>query len=234
MNSNTKLLIIIPTYNEVENIRSLLKQIKKVQKNISLFFIDDSSSDGTTQIIEEYKKYFSITIFHREKKLGLASAYIDGLKQGLKRKYDYFLQMDADLSHDPKYIPAMLEKINFCDFVVASRYVTGGGIIGCSWMRKFLSSSGNLYARIILKSKLKDLTGGFNMWRRKTLEMIDLNTIVSKGYAFQIEMKTKALAKNLKFYELPIVFVGRIAGKSKMNKEIIFEALKNVYKLSKQ
>lgn len=234
METSFNLLIIIPTYNEVQNIKPLLEKIKKIQKKFHLLFVDDNSSDGTRQAIMQYKKDLSLSIIHRKKKMGLASAYIEGLQQGLKKNYQYFLQMDADMSHNPKYIPAMLEKIQNFDFVIGSRYVVGGGVSGWSWNRKIISYGGNLYARIILKSKIKDLTGGFNMWRKKTLEKIDLNSIFSKGYVFQIEMKTKALAQNMCYYELPIIFTDRITGKSKIDKQIIFEAFKNVYKLPKQ
>ena len=228
---NQKLLIIIPTYNEAVNIPILFDKLHQFCQNANLLFVDDNSDDGTIEKIREHSKNFKIKIIQRAKKMGLGSAYIDGIKFGLKGNYDFFLQMDADLSHDPKYIPQFLAKIQDFDFMIGSRYVKGGGIKGWTWARKFISYGGNLYARIVLGSKINDLTGGFNIWSRKTLEAINLDNRFSEGYVFQIEMKIRAVLLNCKFYELPIIFTNRISGNSKMCKKIVFEAIKNVWKI---
>ena len=180
------------------------------------------------------KKNFegSVQIFTRKKKTGLGSAYIKGMELGLQGKYKFFLQMDADLSHQPRFIPKMLEKISNYDLIIGSRYIPNGGIENWSRIRKGISYCGNLYARIILRSKIKDLTGGFNLWRRKVLEKINFMEIISEGYTFQIELKTKALLMNFNFCEVPIIFPDRVAGKSKLDKKIVLEAIKNVWKIS--
>ena len=168
-------------------------------------------------------------ILQRPAKLGLGSAYIDGFKLCLQKSFQYFLQLDADLSHSPDYIPKMLAKMEDFDFVVASRYVKGGGVTGWPLRRKIISYGGNLYAKIILKSPLNDLTGGFNLWSRKVLESIITDKKFSEGYAFQIELKTKAIKAGYNFYEFPITFTDRIKGSSKMSKKIILEAIKKVW-----
>lgn len=227
------LVIIIPVFNEVSNIKFLFEAINKSYPTANLLFINDNSTDGTLKEIENNAKLIKgkIDIINRPGKMGLGSAYIDGFKDSLKKNYQFFLQMDADLSHNPNYIPAMIEKLNEADFVLGSRYVKNGGVLNWSWHRKLISFMGNFYAKTILQSKINDLTGGFNLWSRKVLEKIDLTKITSEGYCFQIELKNTATKAGFKFFEFPIVFPDRKRGKSKMNKKIVFEALMKVWSL---
>ena len=226
-----KMIIIIPVFNEGSNIQILLGTLSKKVPHANLLFVDDNSKDDTVKQIKTYSKKMKgkVNILKRSKKLGLGSAYVSAFKASLKKNYDFFLQMDADLSHNPMYIPEMLQMLTQYDFVIGSRYIKGGGVFGWSWIRKFISFGGNLYARIILMSKIKDLTGGFNLWTRKVLESIDLERKFADGYAFQIELKIRAFKAGFKFYEHPILFLDRVRGISKMDKKIVWEALKKVW-----
>ncbi len=226
-----KLIIIIPVFNEGSNIQILLETLAKHVPHANLLFVDDNSKDDTVKQIKTYSKKIkgTVDILKRSKKLGLGSAYISAFKASLKKNYDFFLQMDADLSHNPMYIPTMFQMLSHYDFVIGSRYTKGGGIFGWSWIRKFISYGGNLYARIILMSKIKDLTGGFNLWNRAVLESIDLEKSFADGYVFQIELKTKAFKAGFKFHEYPILFLDRVRGISKMDKKIVWEALKKIW-----
>jgi dolichol-phosphate mannosyltransferase len=227
-----KLLIIIPTYNEIENITSLITSLFNFTHEAHVLIIDDSSPDGTADAVKvlqnEYKNRLFLLL--REGKKGLATAYIDGFSWGIERRYDYFLQMDADFSHDPKYIITMLENIEKYDFVIGSRNA-GGGVEGWPFWRHILSKGGSFYSRFILGCPIKDLTGGFNMWRKETIEGIKYTTIISKGYSFQIEMKYRVYKKGYKYIEIPIIFKDRAFGESKMSKKIFFEALINIWKI---
>ena len=228
-----KKLIVIPTYNEAENICELIEEIHKVVKDAHVLVVDDHSPDGTGALVENFakdKEY--LFVIHRVGKLGLGTAYIAGFLWGLKKDYDVFLSMDADFSHQPSYLPALFEKMKNNDVVIGSRYVKGGGIKNWSLDRRFLSWGGNLYARILLLTKLRDLTGGFNCYSRQFLERICLEKVVSKGYCFQIEMKFRHLLLGCKIKEVPIVFWDRKKGVTKMNKSIFWEAVFNVIKLS--
>ncbi len=226
-----KMIIIIPVFNEGSNIQILLGTLSKKVPHANLLFVDDNSKDDTVKQIKTYSKKMKgkVNILKRSKKLGLGSAYVSAFKASLKKNYDFFLQMDADLSHNPMYIPEMLQMLTQYDFVIGSRYIKGGGVFGWSWIRKFISFGGNLYARAILMSKIKDLTGGFNLWTRKVLESIDLERKFADGYAFQIELKIRAFKAGFKFYEHPILFLDRVRGISKMDKKIVWEALKKVW-----
>lgn len=167
----------------------------------------------------------------RQGKLGLASAYIDGYKWGLARDYDAFIGMDADFSHDPSYLPTILEGLERYDIVIGSRNVGGGRVEGWAWYRVFLSKGGSLYARTILGCPIRDLTGGYNGWTRKALETIGLDSIISTGYSFLLEMKHRAYRKGVSFKEFPIVFKDRMRGASKMSMAIFFESLTIVWKI---
>lgn len=233
-----KLLIAVPTYNEKENLDDLVNQIytnvKSLPVETTVLFIDDNSPDGTGKMEDDYaKKYsvapFIIKVLHREKKLGLATAYTNAFTNSLKEDYDYFLSMDADLSHNPKYLPEFLEFIKTNDLVIASRNVKGGAVEDWSLLRKFISKFGSLYSRIILGVKINDFTGGYNMYTRKALETIDLKSIKSEGYSFQIEIKYKAAKKGLKIKEFPILFQNRKRGKAKMSFKIFIEAFLRVW-----
>ncbi|MCD6093955.1 MAG: polyprenol monophosphomannose synthase [Candidatus Omnitrophica bacterium] len=238
-----KSLIIIPTYNERENIQSLIEDIWELKKGFHILIIDDNSPDGTGEILEKLRiKYqkSKIEVIHRRKKIGLGTAYIQGFRWALSRDFEYIFTMDADLSHNPKYLPLFLEKMaDGYDVVVGSRYIkTGGreekGVVNWPIYRLLLSRAANLYTRIITRLPLADSTGGFNCYRRKVLESIDLDRISSDGYAFQIEMKFKTWKKGFRLREIPIIFVGRRFGQSKISRKIIWKAIFLVWKLRTQ
>ncbi len=222
-------IIIIPTFNEEENIEKIILEIKKL--DCALLVVDDNSKDNTQAIIEKYADNQNIFLLKREGKLGLASAYIDGFKFAIEKGFDCFIQMDADFSHNPKYLPTMFEKLKENDVVIASRNIKGGGVLGWSFLRNFISKGGSMYSRLVLNCPIKDLTGGFNAWKKDVLDCIGLENIISKGYSFQIEMKYRAFKKDFKIVEFPIVFEDRKFGKSKMSKSIFFEAMLNILKL---
>lgn len=231
----TKYLIIIPTYNEKENIERLINSIFKETKclSVNILIIDDNSPDGTAEIVKKISKKYNNNLFliKRKKKLGLGSAYLTGFKWGLKNNYDILVEMDADFSHNPIYLPKMIALVKKNDFIVGSRYVKNGEIKNWGILRKFISFGGSLYSRIILGVPIKDLTGGFNVWNKRVLENINLDNIISEGYSFQIELKYRAFQNGFKMFEYPIIFENRFKGKSKMSKKIFFEAIINVLKL---
>lgn len=228
-----KLLTVIPTYNECENIEAIIEKIfSVVDKNISILVVDDSSPDNTAFIVEKLrKKYPNLYLMIRAQKAGLATAYTEGFKWGIDNGYDTFLEMDADFSHNPEYIPEMIEKIKYYDVVIGSRIIKGGGSENRTIFRDILTRAGSLYSSFILNCPIKDLTGGFNMWTLEALEKINLCNIISYGYCFQIEMKYKAFKKGCKIIEVPIIFCDRKAGKSKMSMKIFLEALINIFKI---
>ena len=227
-----KPIIIIPTYNEADNIKRLISYINEVLNNVeySILIVDDNSSDKTVEEVQSLN-FNNIHILKRAGKLGLASAYIDGIKYSIELGFDTFIQMDADFSHNPKYLPEMIEKLKNYDLVIGSRNIKGGKVEGWSFLRNFISKGGSLYSRIILRCPIHDLTGGFNGWKLDLINKINLDSIISKGYSFQIEMKYKAFLSKAKIIEIPIIFVDRKFGKSKMSKTIFFEALLNIIKL---
>jgi len=230
-----KILIIIPTYNERENIKTLVKKIFKHTKslNVNILIVDDNSPDGTGMVAKELTKKYKNKVFliQQANKRGLGTAYIKGFIWGLKKNYDSFIEMDADFSHNPKYLPQMIKLSYEYDFIIGSRYIKGGGINGWTKKRKLLSRFGSLYAKIILCTSINDLTGGYNLWNRNVLEAIDIQNIFSEGYSFQIEMKYRAYKKKFKFLEFPIIFEDRAYGISKMSKKIMIEAIIAVWKL---
>lgn len=220
-----RLLIIIPTYNEVHNIKKLIDEIRKYISTCGLLIVDDNSPDGTANIVKEMQRHDkNIYLIQRSGKLGLASAMITGFKWGLNSGYEYLCEMDGDLSHNPKYLTKFIEKINEYDFVIGSRNVQGGGVLNWPLRRRILSKLGSFYARIILSAPIYDFTAGFNMWRKQVLEDINLDTIKAEGYGFLIELKYKAYKKRFTFTEVPIIFEDRVGGVSKISKIIIFEA----------
>jgi dolichol-phosphate mannosyltransferase len=221
-----KLLVVIPTYNEVLNIEKLIKKIRKCVGNCGVLIVDDNSPDGTAKVVKEMQADDkNIHLIEREAKLGLATAMKRGFDWGLRQGYEYLCEMDADLSHHPKYLKIFIEKIRKFDFVVGSRYVEGGGVLNWPLRRRILSKLGSLYARLILAAPIHDFTGGYNMWRRQVLETLDLESIKSEGYGFLIEMKHKAFKKGFSSIEIPIVFEDRTRGVSKISKKIILEAI---------
>ena len=228
-------LIIIPTYNESENIEVIINKILQLKDLNHILVVDDNSPDGTSTVVSELKKKHTNRIFLiiRDQKLGLGSAYIEGFKWALKKEYAYIFEMDADLSHNPNELINLKDLLidkNY-DVAIGSRYLEGISVVNWPLSRIFLSYFANLYVRIITGMKVKDATSGFVGYTNKALLSLNLNNIKFNGYAFQIEMKFKLWKKNFKLKEHQIVFVNRISGKSKMNKNIILEAITGVIKL---
>lgn len=230
-----KSLVIIPTYNELENIPKLIPIVLAQDERIHLLIVDDNSPDGTAKFVEEeMKSNERIHLLKREKKLGLGTAYIAGFKYALENEYDFVFEMDADFSHDPKELRNFLIAIRENDLVLGSRYINGVRVLNWPMARLLLSFFASVYTRIITGMPIKDATGGFKCFRRNVLESIDLSKVKSNGYSFQIEMTFKAYVKGFKIKEIPIVFVDRVKGKSKMSKKIVREAVIMVWKLRLQ
>ncbi len=226
-------LIIVPTYNEAENVRGISERLLEALPAADVLFVDDNSPDGTGALIDEMTVGNSrVHVLHRAGKLGLGTAYIEGFAWGLARDYEFIFEMDADGSHDPKYLPQMLAlAVDGADVVVGSRNIPGGGTVNWGAGRKLLSKGGSFYARTILGIDVRDVTAGFVCWNRRVLEALDLSRIASNGYSFQIEMKYQALKRGFKIVETPIVFVDRRVGQSKMSRAIVAEALLKVWSL---
>jgi dolichol-phosphate mannosyltransferase len=232
-------LIIIPTYNEADNaeriIRAVLVQESKTPDvSLSILIVDDNSPDGTAEIVKKLQLELGEETLHlisRSGKMGLGTAYVAGFKYGLSQNFDYIFEMDADFSHDPEEIPNFLREIKDYDLVLGSRYITGANVANWPLRRLLLSYYANKYARIVTGITVYDTTGGFKCFRREVLEAINLDDIHSNGYAFQIEMNFRAWRKKFRIKEIPIVFVDRHAGTSKMNKAIVREAVWLVWKL---
>jgi Glycosyltransferases involved in cell wall biogenesis len=219
--------IVIPTYNEKNNLARLVKEILALEiKDLSIIIVDDNSPDGTGILADSLASEMpKLAVIHRAVKTGLGSAYITGFKMALLAGADFIMEMDADFSHDFRYIPQFLQEIKTADLVLGSRYVKGGEIKNWNWLRKLVSVLGNIYARFILGAPINDLTGGFKCYRRNVLEKINLDELDSAGYVFQIE--TTYLAFKLGFFikEIPIIFIERRTGDSKFNGKIFLEAL---------
>lgn len=229
---NKKALIIIPTYDELENLPKLLPEVLSKDENIAVLIVDDSSPDGTADWVKkEAEKNPRIKLIKREKKMGLGTAYIAGFKYALDNNYDYIFEMDADFSHDPDEIQNFLNEIKTYDLVLGSRYKEGVNVINWPMRRLMLSLFANMYTRVITGLPVRDATSGFKCFRKEVLQAIDLDTVKSNGYAFQIEMTFKAWKKGFKIKELSIVFTDRVKGTSKMSKKIVREAIVMVWKL---
>jgi len=229
-----KALVVIPTYNEAENIGPLLAGISEHAPETDVLFVDDNSPDGTGARIESarIKSPQSVHLIRRPKKLGLGTAYIAGFQWAMERNYGVLVQMDADLLHDPADLPRLFASLDTCDVVTGSRYVEGGGVKQWGVLRRRLSRFANAYARLLLGVRICDLTGGFTGWRREALETIPFAAIRSEGYSFLIELKFRAHLAGLRLLEIPIVFVDRRAGRSKLSWRVIFEAVYRVWFLS--
>ena len=225
-------LIIIPTYNERENLELLVDAIFEVEPRLHILVVDDGSPDGTGDLAETLAaRDERVNVLHRQGKLGLGTAYIAGFKWALERDYPLICEMDADFSHQPRYLPALLAATEDADLALGTRYVPGGGTEGWGPLRQLISRSGNLYARAVLWLPFHDLTGGFKCFRRAVLEKIDLDEVRSEGYAFQIELTYRAHKAGFRIAEVPIVFPDRTRGDSKMSSGIIHEAMINVLRL---
>ena len=228
-----KALIILPTYNEIENLRPLVKEIL-ARGPFDILVVDDSSPDGTGELADELSQEHAGRVFalHRKQKEGLGRAYVAGFDWGLERGYDVLFEMDADFSHNPAHLSQFMRAIEAgADLVLGSRNIKGGGTRNWSLLRQFISRGGSLYARLILFSPYHDLTSGFKAFRREVLEAVDIDGIRSNGYSFQIEVTYRAHQMGFKVVETPIIFNDRKLGTSKMNGRIVAEAMLMVWKL---
>ncbi len=222
-----KALVIIPTYNEAVNLSHLVPQVLAQDGRLEVLVVDDNSPDGTGQLAEALAvENPRVHVLHRTAKQGLGTAYLAGFKWGLERDYAYFFEMDADFSHDPAHLKEFLKAVQDADLVLGSRYLAGRvTVVNWPMGRLLLSYFANVYARWVTGLRIWDLTGGFKCYRRRVLEGIDLTQVRSNGYAFQIEMSVRAWRKGFKLAEIPIVFVDRTEGQSKMNRAIVREAV---------
>ncbi len=229
-----RILVVIPTYDERENLPRVVPAVLDVDPRLDVLVVDDNSPDGTGDVAEELASvhHGRVHVLHREGKEGLGRAYLAGFGWGLEREYGRIMEMDADLSHRPEDLPAMLAASEEHPVVVGSRYV-GGRVTVINWpiSRLILSLFGSWYARTITRLPVRDATGGFNSFRRDVLEAVDLGRVQSNGYAFQIELKLRAWRKGFPLVEVPIVFTERDTGESKMSKRIVREAVGKVWKL---
>lgn len=227
-----KSIIIIPTFNEIHNIKKLIPLLLELYPFISVLIVDDNSPDGTANYVKELSEVDSrVKLIKRKGKMGLGTAYVAGFKYMLENDFDCAVQMDADFSHDPKEIKNFLDNIKDFDLVIGSRYIYGVRVINWPIRRLLLSYFANLYSRVITGMPIKDGTGGFKCFRRVVLESINLDEIHSNGYSFQIEMNYKAWKKKFRLLEIPITFIDRVHGTSKMSKKIVREAIVMVWKL---
>lgn len=230
--TSEKILIIIPTYNEIENIEILIKEIYAIDSAIDILIVDDNSPDGTGKQVKKLKDHYNnLFLIEREGKLGLGTAYVAGFKFALKNGYSIIFEMDADFSHDPKEIPNFLDALKNSDLVIGSRYIKGVNVVNWPLSRLLLSYFANKYTRFVTGLPLCDSTGGYKCFRRQVLEALNLEEVRSGGYSFQIEMSFKAWKKGFQLKEIPIIFIDRAVGKSKMSKQIIREAVWMVWKL---
>ncbi|MSP19453.1 MAG: polyprenol monophosphomannose synthase [Bdellovibrionales bacterium] len=225
-------LIIVPTYNEIENITALLTALNEKAKDSDILIVDDNSPDGTARAVKSFMvDHSQVYLLSRDKKNGLGGAYIAGFQWGLERDYDYFVQMDADFSHRPADVPRLLKALETHDQAMGSRYIEGGSTSGWSLSRILISRGGNIYARAALNLPFNDLTGGFTAHRRGVIDSIGIKEVTSKGYAFQIELKYRTFKKGFKQIEIPILFKNRELGTSKMSGSIVQEAALRVLQL---
>ncbi len=230
----SKNIVIIPTYNEIENIEKMVRTVFDLAREFELLIVDDGSPDGTGNKVKELQKEFpgKLHIEERKGKLGLGTAYIHGFKWSLNRDYDYIFEMDCDFSHDPKDLTRLLEACeNGADLAIGSRYVKGGNVSNWDMKRILLSYFASLYVRLILWIPIKDTTAGFKCYRKKVLQTVDLDAVKFMGYAFQIEMKYRAYKKGFKIVEVPIMFTDRVLGVSKMSTKIFKEAFLGVIQM---
>lgn len=231
METSLKTAVVVPTYNESDNIGILAQEILSLP--VQLVIVDDNSPDGTGEIADEWaRKDSHVFVLHRPRKMGLGTAYVVGFKRALSLGADRVITMDADFSHHPRYISALLTRSETADLVIGSRYVDGGGALNCTLARRALSRSANIFARLALGLRAHDCTAGFRCYRREVLESIDLDTIFSDGYSFLIEMLYRSQKMGHKIEEVPIIFKDRRRGASKISRGEILKALYTVIRLS--
>ena len=227
-----KILIITPTYNERKNIEIFINQVVDINPEFHLLVIDDNSPDKTAEIVVKMQlSNPNISLINRPIKNGLGTAYLEGFEWAIKRGYDFIVQMDADLSHDPRDIPRLIKSLDNHDLVIGSRYVKGVSVVNWPIRRLLLSYGANLYSRVITGMPINDSTGGFKAWRIDLLKKINFHKVKSQGYSFQIEMNFRAWILNAKINENSIIFVDRTIGESKMSKTIMYEAIWMVWRL---
>ncbi len=227
-----KAIVVIPTYNERDNVVRLAAEILRQHQSLSILFVDDNSPDGTGQMLDQLAAGDDrIRVMHRTGKLGLGSAYRDGFRNALESGADYIIEMDADFSHDPAQLQVFIDTIQGCDLVVGSRYLNGVSVVNWPIRRLMLSYFASVYTRFVTGLDLMDCTSGFKCFRRETIQAIDMDMVKSDGYSFQIEMNYRCAEKGLKIVEVPIIFIDRHAGSSKMSKKIVREAVVMVWKL---
>ena len=225
-----KTLIVIPTYNEKENIQAIVPAILRQNLGVEILVVDDNSPDGTGALVQEMQKTTpQLHLLSRPGKQGLGKAYLAGFQWGIDNGFEAITEMDADFSHRPEDLGPLLQKLESNDFAVGSRYVSGGRTVNWGLLRKLISRGGGIYSRMILGFPLNDWTGGFNAWKKEVLLGIDLSTVQSNGYSFQIELKYKALKNGFRVAESPIVFEDRRVGQSKMSFKIVVEAFYRVW-----
>lgn len=226
-------LVIIPTYNERQNIIRICEKVMELENELDILIVDDNSPDGTGKLADNLAaNNKKIHVLHGEGKKGIGKAYVKGFKWGLERDYEFFFEMDADFSHDPRDLIRLLNEMDNCDLCIGSRYIEGGGVINWPLWRMFLSKfAARYYTRIITGMPVHDATAGFKCFRRRVLETIDLDAIHSEGYSFQIEMNYRVWKRGFKIKEVPIIFTGRQHGLSKMSKRIVMEAILMVWKI---
>ena len=227
-------LVIIPTYNEADNILKIIPEVLKntsAENQFHILVVDDNSPDGTAKLVEDMNNEF-VHILKREKKSGLGTAYVAGFHYAIKNNYDFVFEMDADFSHDPKYLKGFIEKINEgYDLVIGSRYINGISVLNWPIRRLILSYLASVYTRMVTGLKVMDTTAGFMCYRVSALKQINLDEVKSNGYSFQIEMKFKFYKKGFKIKEIPILFIDRLEGESKMSRKVVYEAYFMVWKL---
>lgn len=227
-----KTIVVIPTYNERENIEQMIPDILSVLPETNILIVDDNSPDGTANIVKKFMKDNpNIHLIERAGKMGLGTAYCEGFKYALSKGFDVIFEMDADFSHDPKELPRFLNELENADVVIGSRYIKGVNVVNWPLSRLLLSYGANMYTKTITGLPVKDATGGFKCFRAEALKKIDLDSIHSNGYGFQIEMNYRLWKKGARIKEIPIIFIDRRSGISKMNKKIIYEAIFLVWKL---
>jgi dolichol-phosphate mannosyltransferase len=233
MVGSQRALVCLPTYDERDNLVPILEAILSNLPGADVLVIDDNSPDGTGKLADEFAaREPRVKVLHRPGKQGLGKAYLAGFAWALERDYGFVLEMDADFSHDPRRLPALLAAAaGEADLALGSRYVPGGGTVGWGLLRRIISQGGSLYARLILGITVRDLTGGFKCFRRAVLEAIDLPTVACTGYAFQIELTYRAIRRGFRVKEVPIVFEDRRVGQSKMSSRIVLEALRKVWSI---
>ena len=227
-----KAIVVIPTYNESKNIVRIIDKIFSVHDEIDVLVVDDNSPDGTGKLVrDKMQESNRIHLIEREGKMGLGTAYLAGFRYSLDHGYDYIMEMDADFSHNPEEIPNFLKSIQEYDVVLGSRYIKGVNVVNWPLKRLLLSYFANLYTRVITGMNVKDATGGFKCFRATALSKINFDDVKSNGYSFQIEMTYRLWKKGAKVKEIPIIFVDRLEGESKMSKKIVYEAIFMVWKL---